>query len=498
MRIHPRSTMIAAAVAVAQLGLAAAGSPTPVATPPTATAPDAVVTTSTSTSAPPPRPTSLAATVTEIDLARRTAVVTGTSEPDATIVVDDSFEVEATADGTWQAPLSSLDLGPATVHLAEFRGESRIDAFELSFFVGTPLDVTGSFPPQRAERARIAGTATPGSVVEAVDRQGGPLGSGATSTEGVVDFPVLAPDAGGVHTVTLRQTLGGETVDTDALDLDYGAAVAVVSPVDGSPHGGGPVTLSGTGIPRGEVRVREKGSTSWLAPAVAVLASGSWHLTTSALDDTGHELEVVQIGRGLNRTTDVVALATTAPAPSPLRPGVVTGPSTYSSGAATRIQGTATPRASVTLTNAWGTELAKGIPVSADGTWQHDRVLVAPSVYTLWVGQSLDGQATEDGPFTISPDPVRPEFRVTSPERDAGYVSTAMTTFRGTADPRADVHVQNKWGTRITGPVDVSATGDWSLTYMLVAPSVYDLTFVETTPGAAPRTVHYGAFRPRS
>lgn len=486
MRTHHRLTTIAATATVVLLSVTSA--------PAYAAPPDAPPSTPTSDA----RPLGLTARIDDVSVADRTATVSGSAEAGATVVIDDTFEVDANEAGVWRAELRHLPLGPASTHLAEYRGETRIDTLDLEFFVGTPLDVARTFPEARTERVHVEGRATPESLIEVLSAGGGLLGSGRTNRDGAIDVEVLAPDAGGVHTVTVRQSLDGEKIDETRLDLDYGAAVTVASPTDGTVHTGGPVTLSGTGVPRGEIRVRERGSTSWLAPAATVLASGTWRVTTVPLDGSGHDLEVVQIGRGLNRTTAALTLGgLTTPEPAPLRPGTITGPATYTTGTLTRIEGTATPLATVTLTNAWGTVLARGIRVDGAGRWHHDRVLVAPSVYTLWVGQTLATQTAKDGPFTITPDALRPEFRVTSPDRAAGYVSGTATTFRGTADPRAAVHVQNKWGTRITGPVRATPDGGWSLSYVLAAPSVYDLTFVETTPGSSPRVVAFGEFRPR-
>ncbi len=487
MRPQHRMTTIAATATVALLVLTSA--------PASAAPPDSPLPATPSET----HPSGLTARIESVDVTDRTAVVSGNAEAGATVVVDDTFEVDANDAGVWRAELGHLPLGPASTHLAEYRGETLVDTLDLEFFVGTPLDVTRTFPEARTERVHVEGRATPESLVEVLSVGGGLLGSGRTDRDGAVDVEVLAPDAGGVHTVTVRQSLDGEKIDETRLDLDYGAAVSVASPADGTIHTGGPVALTGKGVPRGEVRVREKGSTSWLAPATTVLASGTWRVTTAPLDDSGHDLEVVQIGRGHNRTTAALTLeGPETPEPAPLLPGTITGPATYTAGTLTRIEGMATPRATVALVNAWGTEVARGIPVDGAGHWHHDRVLAAPSVYTLWVAQTLATQTAKDGPFTIHPETLRPEFRVISPNREAGYVSGTATTFSGTADPRAAVHVQNKWGTRVTGPVDATPDGGWSLSYVLAAPSVYDLTFVETTPGTSPRTVAFGEFRPRS
>lgn len=435
----------------------------------------------------------------EIDVARRVVQLTGRATPGASVVVDDLFEVEADSDGAWQTAISDVRLGPLTVQLVEYVGETAVDRATLELFVGAPVQAAANFPADRTQRAQVTGTATPGARVEVVDATGHVVGAVDAGTDGTFDADVLAPDAGGVRPYVVRQTLGGETVDQTTVTLDYGRAVQIAVPADGATHPGGPVALTGTGVPRGEVRVRLAGSSSWLAPATTVLASGSWRLTTSALDATRHDLEVVQIGRGANRTTASTVLNDGVdPTPPALLPGTVTGPTTYVSGRSTTITGQATPGATVTLTNAWQTPIVRGIVADrVTGAWQHTRILVAPSVYTIYVNQQLGAQTSTSPAFVIRPALDRPAFAVTSPDRQAGYVSGAVASFSGTGDPRGTVLMRNRWNTVITGPVDVGDDGRWTLRYLLVAPSTYYLTFVESTPGQPTRSQEFGAYAPR-
>jgi hypothetical protein len=492
MIVPRRASVLAAAVTTAVTATITFAPPPPAwaagATPPAAAAPTAPAT---------PAPLALSARVTSIELETRTVHVAGTATPLATILVDDRFEVDADGTGAWQAELTEQALGPGSVTLAEYVDDRLVDTDELDFFVGQPLAAEATFSPLRTERARVTGTATPRADIDIVNDADRVIGTTRAASSGSFETTVLAPDAGGVHRLTVRQSVDGDELDRLDVDLDYGAPVSITTPADGIEHLGGPVTLIGSGVPRGEVRVREKGSTSWLAPATTVLVSGTWRLTTAPLDDSGHDLEVVQVGRGDNRTTATITLGGVTPPVPALRPGTVSGPAEYTSGVPTRIEGTATPSATVTLTNAWGTEIAKGIPVNAQGLWHHDRILVAPSVYTLFVNQQLGAEKKSDGPFVIRPPEQRAVFQVVSPDRGAGYESGSVTTFTGTGDPRGQVHVENRWGTRITGPVEVTDASTWSLSYLLAGPSIYYLTFVETTPGWPPRTVDYGAFAPR-
>lgn len=443
-------------------------------------------------------PTALSAEAT-VDVARRTVHLVGRSTPRATVVVDDLFEVDADDTGAWQADVTGVRLGPITIGLAEYVGETVVDESTLDVFVGERLQASGRFPDDRTRRAQVVGTATPHARVEVVDSANHVVGATDVAAAGTFEADVLAPDAGGPATYDVRQSLDGEGIDHAPVTLDYGRAVEITQPVDGAPHPGGPVALVGVGVPRGEVRVREKGSTTWLAPAAVVLTSGTWRLNTTPLDDSVHELEVVQLGRGGNRTTDTVTLNDAdAPEPPALLPGTITGPTTYVSARPTTITGRATPGATVALTNAWQTPIAQGIPTDpVTGAWHYTRILVAPSVYTLYVTQRLGDLSATSGPFVIRPETARPAFAVTSPDRAAGFTSGETVTFSGTGDPRGSVRMQNKWGTPITGPTTVTSTGEWTLRHPLYAPSTYYLTFIEVTPGQPDRSLDFGAFAPR-
>lgn len=502
-----RATALTAIAVTATLmgGPAVAGEPDPVGgtPPPVATeapAPEAADPTADTTPSPDhtvdPRALSAEATV---DVDRRTVLLVGRSTPRATVVVDDLFEVEADGTGAWRADVTGVRLGPTTITLAEYVAETLVDESTLDVFVGQRLQASGRFPDDRTRRAQVVGTATPHARVEVVDAVNHVVGATDAADDGAFEADVLAPDAGGPATYDVRQSLDGEGIDHAPVTLDYGRAVEVTQPVDGAPHPAGPVALVGVGVPRGEVRVREKGSTTWLAPAATVLASGTWRLATTPLDDAVHELEVVQLGRGGNRTTDTVTVNDAeAPEPPTLLPGTITGPTTYVSGRPTTITGRATPGATVALTNAWQTPIVQGIPTDpVTGAWHYTRILVAPSVYTLYVTQQLGDLSATSGPFVITPETARPAFAVTSPDRAAGFTSGRTVTFAGTGDPRGSVRMQNKWGTPITGPVRVSSTGRWALSHPLYAPSTYYLTFIEATPGQPERRVDFGAFAPR-
>jgi hypothetical protein len=250
------------------------------------------------------------ATVDSVDVVSRSAVVSGTADAGATVVVDGLRSVEADASGAWSTTVDGLELGANTVSLAHYVGDQLTGEHDLEVVVEiSPLFVSTWLTDDRSQLASVSGSAHPGATIVVTDDDDVELARTTASADpdGTWQADLPAPGTGGARGVVVRQLVGGEPHGEVRDAVAYGAGVSIDAPADGRPHWGGPVTLTGKGEAGSRIQVRERGDDTVIG-AVTVLPNGRWTLRTAPLDEGAHQLDVTQLGKGANTTRTTVSL----------------------------------------------------------------------------------------------------------------------------------------------------------------------------------------------
>ncbi|QSB24074.1 collagen binding domain-containing protein [Curtobacterium sp. 24E2] len=409
------------------------------------------------------------ATVDSVDVLTRSAQISGTGTPGATVLIDGRNPRVIDSEGRWTAQVSNLPLGTSTLSLEQYEGREQtatadldvvLTAAPLTFEIetdGTDLD----------KPATATGTAQPGAEVRLFDPSGDQLGDSTTADaeDGTWSIAIPAPDAGGVLRVTGAQFIDG-TRDTEhelERDVDYGAAVAISTPEDGAAHRGGPVSMSGDGEPGSAIEVREvtaDGERVVGRSAEGVLPSGRWFVDTDDLDRAEHLLRVVQRSKGANTTR---AEVTINPGQNGrLTPVRLVAPDAVVPGVSNLISGTGEPGASFRVLNASGTQIVPGThTVDDEGNWSFERVVSnSATSFEFAIEQTKDDQGPELSELfslaaTEAFDPIVLGTRAVDP----GVVNT----FEGTGPAGATMRVLNASGNQIVpDAVTVDENGGWS------------------------------------
>ena len=261
----------------------------------------------------------LSAVVRSTDTSSRSAVIDGFANAGADVVVAGAAPERASSTGAWSATVTGLRLGTNTVHVEQVEagrvtGETDVPV-TLAY---AALTADHTFPSSRDQDVVASGTAEPGATVEIRDTADTLVASAAAdAASGRWSTAVPAPDRGGEYRTHVGQRIGGDLVDDVPLVIDYGRAVSVSDPADGSDEDPGPLTMTGTGDASGAVTVRED---QQVIGSTEVGPTGVWRLTTSVdLDARRHELDVEQVAKGNNTTRTTITLnpdGGTVPAPT--------------------------------------------------------------------------------------------------------------------------------------------------------------------------------------
>ncbi|PZE34664.1 hypothetical protein DEJ21_12675 [Curtobacterium sp. MCSS17_006] len=411
---------------------------------------------------------SFSARIDSTDVSTRSAQISGTGTPGATVLIDDRNRRDVGSDGRWTARVTNLPLGTSTLSLEQYEGTERTGSTALEItLTAAPLTFEAVFDPDDLTApVSASGTAQADAEVRLFDSAGAQLGETVTAeTDGTWETTIPAPGAGGVLRVTAAQFIDGarDTANEVTRDVDYGAAVVVSSPEDGSAHTGGSVAMSGTGTPGSTIRVVEvtaEGERLVGRSAEGVLPSGRWFVDTDALDRAEHVLRVVQGSKGANTTS---AEVTINPGESGRLTQVrVTDPETVTPGVVNRIAGTGEPGASYRVLNASGTQIVPGtLKVDGEGNWSFERVVTSGATKFEFVIEQTKG---EQGPerselFSLATNDGFAPIELTTRAVDPG----SANTFEGTGPAGATLTVLNASGTQIVpDTVTVSPEGDWS------------------------------------
>lgn len=435
---------------------------------------------------------SFSARVDSTDVATRSAQISGTGTPGATVLIDDRNPREVGPDGRWTARVTNLPLGTSVLALEQYEGTERTGSTSLEVtLTAAPLTFEATFDPDDLTvPVSASGTAQADAEVRLFDGAGAQIGETATAgSDGTWETTIPAPDAGGVLEVTAAQFIDGarDTANEVTRDVDYGAAVAVSAPQDGAAHGGGSVAMSGTGAPGSTIRVVERtadGERVVGRSTEGVLPSGRWFVDTDDLDRAEHVLRVVQGSKGANTTTaDVTVNPGETGRLTPVR---VTAPDTVTPGVSNRISGTGEPGASYRVLNGSGTQIVPGtLEVDGEGKWSFERVVTTGATKFEFVIEQTKG---DQGPerselFSLQAnqgfDPIELDTRAVDP-------GTA-NTFEGTGPAGATLTVLNASGTQIVPEtVTVSPEGTWSFERVVSRGATkFDFKFAVSVSGSA-------------
>jgi hypothetical protein len=417
------------------------------------------------------------------------AVLSGTAQPGATVVIRDvdGAEIARTearlGSGTWSTSITAPNAGgdyDVRVH-QEIDDEATGEIIVTATY-GAAVQITAPVNDAAHDGGPVTlrGTGETGAQV-AVREEGHQaiLGYAEVLVSGEWTIRTTNVDDR-KHVLEVTQTGKGNntTVSTVTLNPENGEQPPVIiAPTVETPEAGSTVTtsrpvFSGHGQDGATISIGY-GPNSIIGTGTVV--DGAWSITpnrglslgTSNLIVTQTAGDDVQsINHSINRVAAELPLLVTSHVNDQF----------YDAGVTT-FRGTAPIGSAVTAKNQWGTPM--GEATAADGTWAFNRNL----------GPTTAGYLIT---FTATPQVGTPQvvtlklnyanvvaFQVTSPTHNSTYTE-GTTTFRGTAAPQAAITAKNQWGTSM-GSTAANLQGAWSFNRYLGPTSAgYDISFVAT------------------
>ncbi|WP_182046397.1 hypothetical protein [Curtobacterium sp. ME26] len=407
----------------------------------------------------------------------------GKSQPGALVKVfekgkPDSILGSAEAskqDGTWDMAIADLEdreyqLVASTVSKGYNTTTTEITINPGKSAVAKPT-AEASFLSDITKKAVVSGTGVNGGEITVKNKATGETIAGPVKVVDGKWSTEIDPIGPGSHELVIEQTGVDDGTQTAETTIDYGASVAITGPSGTvSP---GTVTVSGTGQDGAEVTVQAGdeqvettvSGTTWSADIEIPGGTSSVKITATQQSKgalrTSSSTDVVP-----NGSQEATAVAITEPTDGYYTPGEIT-----------RIAGTATPYAQVTVRSDWDT-LA---PVTADrnGKWEAWGWYGPSSSYNLVASQErVDGSTSESAVFKLAPkgSSEHKEVAITTP---SGFYSPGETTLvRGTATPFARVDISASFGYLDT--VYADQNGDWAWWAHIGPSAIYELTATQT------------------
>jgi hypothetical protein len=444
----------------------------------------------------------LTAKVDSVDVATRTARISGTAIPGAYVVINDDDEVQATPEGTWTYDLTGLNLRKNTVSLQHFENGVRTRSTTLEVDLAIrDVTATTSFPADTTQPAVLSGAAHPSATIIVRDATGTEIARTQASGSGTWTTPIPAPDTDGDYPLQITQEITGQPDPAGPTNVTvaYGAAVAITMPVEDMAHDGGSVSMRGTGEPGAQITIREQGRTTVLG-TTRVLQSSTWNLTTTNVDARKVTLEATQQGKGRNTT---LATVTLNPEAAPSTPITLTNPNAaqiatgYTPNTPFIFRGTARPDAYVRIENTKGFELAT-VKTSDQGLWEWTRANMG--TYTWSLRFIADPNTDRERTTTLSGfKPAPQDITLTNPtpaQIAAGYTPNTSYVFRGTARPDAPITIRNLKGLPLAH-VTATARGDWSWNRTNMGTYTWSIDFIQDDGTPDQKTVPLRNFAPR-
>ncbi|MDM7885754.1 hypothetical protein QUG92_11620 [Curtobacterium sp. RHCKG23] len=378
-------------------------------------------------------------------------------------------------DGTWDIAVKDLEdreyqLVASTVSKGYNTTTTEITINPGKSAVAKPT-AEASFLSDITKKAVVSGTGVNGGEITVKNKATGETIAGPVKVVDGKWSTEIDPIGAGSHELVIEQTGVDDGTQTAETTIDYGASVGITGPSGTVPPG--MVTVSGTGQDGAEVTVQAGdeqvettvSGTTWSADIEIPGGTSSVKITATQQSkgalSTSSSTEVVP-----NGSQEATAVAITEPTDGYYTPGEVT-----------RIAGTATPYAQVTVRSDWDT-LA---PVMADrnGKWEVWGWFGPSSSYNLVASQErVDGSTSESAVFKLAPkgSSEHKEVAITTP---SGFYSPGETTLvRGTATPFARVDISASFGYLDT--VYADQNGDWAWWAHIGPSAIYELTATQT------------------
>lgn len=413
------------------------------------------------------------ARVDSVDVLTRTADISGTGAPGATVFVNGGAPVPVDQDGKWSTRVPGLVFGPNQITLEQYEGTDKTGETSVTAVLAADaLTFDATFRTDIDVPVRASGVAHPGAEVALFGPDGGQIGTTVTANvvTGAWDTTIPAPNAGGGYAVTAAQFLGGlrDTVHDVTERVDYGSAVTITTPADDATHPGGSLRVEGRGEPGSRIEVHDvtEGDTVIGRSEDGVMQNGRWAVDTDPVDRSEHVIRVVQHSKGANTT---VAQITVNPGEtSKLAPITLEHPDTVTPGVTNTFSGKGEPDASYEVLNVSDTPLVPGtLQIDADGNWTFDRVISSDArEFRFKIRQTKDG-ITETSELFVLPAnegfaPVTLDTRTVRPGE--------VNTFTGTGPKGATFEVLNASGNAIVpGRFQIGDDGVWSFDRMVSA-----------------------------
>jgi hypothetical protein len=423
---------------------------------------------------------------TSVDTASRIATVSGHGVPGQTLILNDDFQVVVDTDGTWTAQVPDMRIGVNRIKVEAWTGGNLVGTQYANGDIDVAqLNATSSFGSRVTDDATVSGSAEPGATVIVRDATGREKGRAtADDATGRYSLTIAAPNTAGVAAYAVTQVVSGLETAPTALNIDFGAELAVTAPINDLIVLNGSVSFSGTGAIGALVTVHEKGAVGILGNAT-VLANGRWHVPGIAVDRFEHEFVVTQTAPGNNVTSQSLTInpgLSNVVAPT----AAVTVPTTVTQQAT--IGGAGTTGAVITVMSG-GLQIGNPITV-ANGTWSMPvPSSIGAGSHAFTVTQTIDGKAA--GTASVTHD-----FGAAVTATSTLTGSTATITGTGANGSRVvvteggrQVGTATVTGGTYTIPVTGVTTGNHTYTVTQTAPGNIVTTATTTASRASAITV---------
>ena len=282
-------------------------------------------------------PAPVAPTLNAVDAADATPLITGTAEPESTVVIeingrafttavgmdgnfsidtgsitpDDGDPFEPLVDGNYEVTVSALDSGGSTTDNAVV-GQVTLDT-------APPEEPSVSLDGNNL----ITGTAEPGSTINILNAAGDVIGTG-TADSATGEFSIMpspAPGEGETIEVVAIDVAGNASTPT-AEAIDTVAPVApTVNPTDGD-------LITGSAEPNATVNILG-GNNDVIGTGIADSESGQFSIAPTSIPADGEVVEVVAVDAAGNESESTAftidATAPIAPTVNPTDGDVITG-----------------------------------------------------------------------------------------------------------------------------------------------------------------------------
>ncbi|MBT2502636.1 hypothetical protein [Curtobacterium sp. ISL-83] len=414
------------------------------------------------------------------DVAKK-ATVAGTGVDGATITVKEGTKVLGTAtvtNGTWSTTIDPIGAGKHTLTIEQTGIDGTQTATtEIDYGIGVAI-TTPTASQIVPGVTTVAGTSQPGANVTVTvgGRSVNATVSGTTWTADVEIAPSTTPT-----TITATQQSKGALTTTAEKQVTASAAQQLVNAAITEPSSHQytpmqPTTISGIATPYSTVVVKNQ----WNVTVGTVTANkdGAWSFTRAWGPNAAYELTPTQtLADGRTQTGSAFSLRPQM-ALTPLTIDNA-NPAQYTPGQSYAFTGTATPGATITAKNQWGSLVFETRADPTTGAWSASRQYGPSAKYIFTITQTAtNGQSDRIEDFHLDPKSAWADATLTSHADNTVY-RAGENTFRGTGTAGAEITAKTQWG-GIIGTATVQDNGEWAFVRYLGPSANYVITFTAT------------------